>query len=96
MVTKARRHCTKKLGKLAPESTARGLKTDYMAVLETKIHSIDSKSRRDQHVCVSDSPEKVSGRPLLLEEGLDATVRESVESLRKVGGVVIFIVMAAV
>ena len=95
MVTKAYRHFTKQLGKLAPESTARGLKSEYMAVLETQIHSIDSKSRRDQHVCVSDSPEKVSGRHLLLEEGLDATVRESFESLRKVGGVVISIVVAA-
>ena len=33
--------------------------------------------------------------PLLLGENLDATVREFVESLRKVGGVVNSIVMAA-
>ena len=33
--------------------------------------------------------------PLLLGENLDATVREFVESLRKIGGVVNSIVMAA-
>ena len=67
-----------------------------MAVLGTKIRGVDSKSREDQRVCVSDLPKKVSGRPLLLGEDLDATVREFVESLRKVGGVVnTSIVMAA-
>ena len=94
--TKACRHFTKKLGKPVPESTARRLTTEYLAVLGTKIRGVDSKSREDQRVCVSDLPKKVSGRPLLLGEDLDATVREFVESLRKVGGVVnTSIVMAA-
>ena len=33
-------------------------------------------------------PKKVSRRPLVLRENLDNTVREFVESVRKVGGVV--------
>ena len=63
----------------------------------TKIYSVSSKSREDQHVCVSDLPKKASGRPLLRGEDLDATIREFVESMRKVGRTVnISIVTAAV
>ena len=74
----------------------RRLKTEYLAVLGTKICGTGSKTREDQRICVSDLLKKVSGRPLLLGKDLDATVREFVESLRKVGGVVnTSIVMAA-
>ena len=92
--TNACKHFTKILGKTVPESTARRLKSEYLAALGTKINSrVDGTGQR---VSVSALPKKVSGRPLLLGENLDATVREFVESLRKVGGVVnTSIVMAA-
>ena len=95
--TNACKHFTKMLDKTVPESTARRLKSEYLAALGAKINSrVDGMSKEGQRVSVSALPKKVSGRPLLLGEDLDATVREFVESLRKVGGVVnTSIVMAA-
>lgn len=72
------------------------MKSEYLAALGTKIYSVNGTSREDQRVSVSALPKKVSRRPLALGEDLDATVREFVESPRKVGGVVnTSIVMAA-
>ena len=96
--TKACKHFIRTLGKTIPESTARRLKSEYLAALGRKIDDshVDGTSKECQRVSVSALPKKVSGRPLLLGEDLDATVREFVESLRKVGGVVnTSIVMAA-
>ena len=66
-----------------------------MAALGRNIDShVDGTSNEGQHVSV---PKKVCGRPLLLGEDLDVTLREFFESLRKVGGVVnTSIVIAAV
>ena len=69
-----------------------------MAALGRNIDShVDGTSNEGQHVSVSELPKKVCGRPLLLGEDLDVTLREFFESLRKVGGVVnTSIVIAAV
>ena len=95
---KACRHFPRTLGKTIPESTVQGLKSEYLTALGRKIDDshVDGTSKECQRVRVSALPKKVSGRPLLLGEDFDATIREFVQSLRKVGGVVnTSIVMAA-
>ena len=93
--TKACKHYSKVLAKNVPESTARRLKSQYLAALNSKRVETASASHGTVPV-VSCLTKKRSGRPLLLGNDLDDTVQEFIESLRKVGGVVnTSIVMAA-
>ena len=79
--TKACRHFTRTLGKTIPESTVRRLKSEYLAALGRKIDDshVDGTYKECQRVSVSALPKKVPGRPLLLGEDLDATIREFVD-----------------
>ena len=85
--TKACRHFSKTLGRSIPEATARRLKSQYLATLNSKIQ-ISGESSQSIDPSVQFLPKKNPGRPLLLGKFLDDSVREFIESLRKVGGVV--------
>ena len=94
--TKACRHFSKTLGRSIPEATARRLKSQYLATLNSKIQ-ISGESNQSIIPSVQFLPKKNPGRPLLLGKFLDDSAREFIESLRKVGGVVnTAIVQAAV
>ena len=90
--TRASRYYSKVLAKNVPESTARRLKSEYLAALKEKVETCSQETLP----LVSQLPKKKSGRPLLLRKDVDDCVQEFIESLRKVGGVVnTSIVMAA-
>ena len=91
--TKACRHYSKTLITI-PETTARRLKSQYLAMLNSKVKTAETQAIVPSVQCL---PNLNPGRPLLLGKDLDYSIREFIESLRKVGGVVnTAIVMAAV
>lgn len=94
--TKASRHYSKILGNSVPESTARRLRSQYLAALSSTVQATSAASSQETVPAVLCLTKKKSGRPLLLGKDLDDSVQDFVESLRKVGGVVnTSIVMAA-
>ena len=65
------------------ELTARRLKCQYLE----KIKEIAHSSSRDAYVEVTALTTKEKGRPLLLEKNLDDLVKEWIENLRILGGI---------
>uniref|UniRef100_A0A1X7UN31 Uncharacterized protein n=1 Tax=Amphimedon queenslandica TaxID=400682 RepID=A0A1X7UN31_AMPQE len=91
---KACRDFFRTLGQNIPEATARRLKSQYLATLNSRIQCGDNS----QSVIPSIQflHKKNPGRPLLLEEYFDDSVRKFIESFRKVGGVVNTAIVQAV
>ena len=83
--TKACRHYSKTLGITIPETTAQRLKSQYLATLNSKVKTAETQAIVPSVQCL---PKLNPGRPLLLGKDLDYSIREFIESLRKVGGVV--------
>ena len=82
--TRASKQFSKLLKKNVPEPTARRFKAEY---INKRLKEL-SKSTDGSPVVVKALPTKAHGRPLLLGPDLDNTVKEYVESTRKIGGVV--------
>lgn len=75
-----------------PEPTARRLKVEYLH----KLREIKSTYNDGNYIPVVKSlPTKCQGRPLMLGEQLDAAVRDYIQGMRTVGGVVNTIIVLA-
>lgn len=87
-------HFLQLLGRHGPETTARRLKAEYLAVMKSRVaESLEDESAVPLVTSLSKLPAQ---RPLLLGKELDTSVQNYITSLRKVGGVVnTVIVMAA-
>ena len=78
---KACKHFTKALGRSIPESTARKLRAEYLRQLKIEVETEGPSC--SPHIKVL--PTKRQGRPLLLGEKLDETIRGFIRETRKAG-----------
>ena len=84
-LARAVRHISMVVDKKAPETTARGLKAEYLAAMKSRTEEI---LKVGSVPLVTSLPKMAPGMSLGLGKELDTSLQDYISSMRKLGGVV--------